>query len=122
MKKSLDPGIFLIKKENLRLKEENSKLKARVENIEKKLREAKLLDLLFPVVVASMMTVWGYSYVFFFDEFDVVKIGNEIIGFHFASNEVSPYIKKLEFAIMVAVAFILGFISFCIYRMRSSYK
>ncbi len=93
-----------------------------MENIENKLREAKLLDLLFPVVVASMMTVWGYSYVFFFDEFDVVKIGNEIIGFHFASNEVSPYIKKLEFAIMVAVASILGFISFCIYRMRSSYK
>ena len=58
MKKSLEPGLFLIKKENLRLKEENSKLKARVENIENKLREAKLFELLFPVVVASMLTVF----------------------------------------------------------------
>ena len=41
MKKSLEPGLFLIKKENLRLKEENSKLKARVENIEINLRESK---------------------------------------------------------------------------------
>lgn len=44
MKKSLEPGLFLIKKENLRLKEENSKLKARVENIEINLRESKLLS------------------------------------------------------------------------------
>ena len=64
MKKSLEPGLFLIKKENLRLKEENSKLKARVENIENKLREAKLFELLFPVVVASMLTVWGYAFLF----------------------------------------------------------
>ena len=69
MKKSLETGLFLIKKENLRLKEENSKLKARVENIENKLREAKLFELLFPVVVASMLTVWGYAFLFFFDEF-----------------------------------------------------
>ena len=61
MKKSLEPGLFLIKKENLSLKEENSKLKARVENIENKLSEAKLFELLFPVVVASMLTVWGYA-------------------------------------------------------------
>lgn len=47
MKKSLEPDLFLIKKENLRLKEENSKLKARVENIENKLREAKLLSFCF---------------------------------------------------------------------------
>lgn len=47
MKKSLEPGLFLIKKENLRLKEENSKVKARVENIESKLREAKLLSFCF---------------------------------------------------------------------------
>lgn len=45
MKKSLEPDLFLIKKENLRLKEENSKFKARVENIENKLREAKLFEL-----------------------------------------------------------------------------
>lgn len=64
MKKSLELGLFLIKKENLRLKEENSKLKARVENIENKLREAKLFELLFPVVVASMLTVWGLLFYF----------------------------------------------------------
>lgn len=58
MKKTLEPGVFLIKKENLRLKEENSKLKARVENIEINLREAKLFELLFPVVVASMLTAF----------------------------------------------------------------
>ena len=50
MKKSLEPGLFLIKKENLRLKEENSKHKARVENIE--------INLMFPVVVASMLNVF----------------------------------------------------------------
>lgn len=68
MKKSLEPGLFLIKKENMRLKKENSKLKARVENIENKLSEAKLFELfelLFPVVVASMLTVWGYAFLFF---------------------------------------------------------
>ena len=64
MKKSLEPGLFLIKKENLRLKEENSKFKARVENIENKLREAKLFELLFPVVVASMLTVWDMLFYF----------------------------------------------------------
>lgn len=64
MKKSLEPGLFLIKKENLRLKEENSKLKARVENIEINLRESKLFELLFPVVVASMLTVFGYAFYF----------------------------------------------------------
>ncbi len=64
MKKSLEPGLFLIKKENLRLKEENSKLKARVENIENKLRESKLFELLFPVVVASMLTVWDMLFYF----------------------------------------------------------
>lgn len=41
MKKSLEPGLFLIKKENMRLKKENSKLKARVENIENKLSEGE---------------------------------------------------------------------------------
>lgn len=64
MKKSLEPGLFLIKKENLRLKEENSKVKARVENIENKLRESKLFELLFPVVVASMLTVWDMLFYF----------------------------------------------------------
>ena len=64
MKKSLELGLFLIKKENLRLKEENSKLKARVENIENKLRESKLFELLFPVVVASMLTVWDMLFYF----------------------------------------------------------
>ena len=64
MKKSLEPGLFLIKKENLRLKEENSKLKARVENIEINLRESKLFELLFPVVVASMLTVWDMLFYF----------------------------------------------------------
>ena len=68
MKKSLEPGLFLIKKENLRLKEENSKLKARVENIEINLRESKLFELLFPVVVASMLTVCGYAFLFFFEQ------------------------------------------------------
>lgn len=64
MKKSLEPDLFLIKKENLRLKEENSKVKARVENIENKLRESKLFELLFPVVVASMLTVWDMLFYF----------------------------------------------------------
>ena len=63
MKKSLEPGLFLIKKENMRLKKENSKLKARVENIENKLSEAKLFELLFPVVVASMLTVWMEKFI-----------------------------------------------------------
>ncbi len=86
--------VFLIKKENLRLKEENSKFKARVENIENKLREAKIFELLFPVVVASMLTVWGYAFLFFFDEFVFEESRNAISDFHFASNEVSLYIKK----------------------------
>lgn len=121
MKKSLEPGLFLIKKENLRLKEENSKVKARVENIENKLREAKLFELLFPVVVASMLTVWGYAFLFFFDEFVFEESRNAISDFHFASNEVSLYIKKLEFAIIVTSVVILGFFSYCIFRKRSSY-
>lgn len=121
MKKSLEPGLFLIKKENLRLKEDNSKLKARVENIENKLREAKLFELLFPVVVASMLTVWGYAFLFFFDEFVFEESRNEISDFHFASNEVSLYIKKLEFAIIVTSVVILVFFSYCIFRKRSSY-
>lgn len=57
----------------MRLKKENSKLKARVENIENKLSEAKLFELLFPVVVASMLTVWGYAF-YFFDEFVLRKV------------------------------------------------
>lgn len=114
--------VFLIKKENLRLKEENSKFKARVENIENKLREAKIFELLFPVVVASMLTVWGYAFLFFFDEFVFEESRNAISDFHFASNEVSLYIKKLEFAIIVTPVVILVFFSYCIFRKRSSYS
>ena len=121
MKKSLEPGLFLIKKENLRLKEENSKLKARVENIEINLRESKLFELLFPVVVASMLTVFGYAFLFFFDVFVFEESRNAISDFHFASNEVSLYIKKLEFAIIVTPVVILVFFSYCIFRKRSSY-
>lgn len=121
MKKSLEPGLFLIKKENLRLKEENSKLKARVENIEINLRESKLFELLFPVVVASMLTVCGYAFLFFFDEFVFEESRNAISDFHFASNEVSLYIKKLGFAIIVTSVVILFFFSYCIFRKRSSY-
>ena len=121
MKKSLDPGIFLIKKENLRLKEENSKLKARVENIENKLREEKLFELLFPVVVASMLTVWGYAFLFFFDVFVFEESRNSVPDFHFANNVVSPNMKNIEFAIIVMTAFILGIFSYCIFRKRSSY-
>ena len=118
MKKSLEPGLFLIKKENMRLKKENSKLKA---NIENKLSEAKLFELLFPVVVASMLTVWGYAFLFFFDEFVFEESRNAISDFHFASNEVSLYIKKLEFAIIVTSVVILVFFSYCTFRKRSSY-
>ncbi len=115
MKKSLEPGLFLIKKENLRLKEENSKL------IEINLRESKLFELLFPVVVASMLTVCGYAFLFFFDEFVFEESRNAISDFHFASNEVSLYIKKLGFAIIVTSVVILVFFSYCIFRKRSSY-
>ena len=121
MKKSLETGLFLIKKENLRLKEENSKLKARVENIENKLREAKLFELLFPVVVASMLTVWGYAFLFFFDEFVFEESRNTVSDFHFANNVVSPNMKNIEFAIIVTSVVILGFFSYCIFRKRSSY-
>ena len=41
MKKSLEPGLFLIKKENLRLKEENSKLKAQKEADKAKINDLK---------------------------------------------------------------------------------
>lgn len=122
MKKSLEPGVFLIKKENLRLKEENSKLKARVENIEINLREAKLFELLFPVVVASMLTVLGYAFLFFFDVFVFEESRNTVSDFHFANNVVSPNMKNIEFAIIVMTAFILGIFSYCIFRLRCRYK
>ena len=118
MKKSLDPGIFLIKKENLRLKEENSKLKARVENIENKLREAKLLDLLFPVVVASMFTVWGYDFLFFFDDILVSKEEGELFSEQLTFTTMFLNIRGLEFSIMISTAILLSFISFYIYRTR----
>ncbi|MDD6378195.1 MAG: hypothetical protein PUG27_10445 [Succinatimonas sp.] len=86
MKKSLEPGLFLIKKENLRLKEENSKLKARVENIEINLRESKLFELLFPVVVASMLTVFGYAFLFFFDVFVFEESRNVTVNFSVLSQ------------------------------------
>ena len=122
MKKSLEPGLFLIKKENLRLKEENSKLKARVENIEINLRESKLFELLFPVVVASMLTVFGYAFLFFFDVFVFEASRNTVSDFHFANNVVSPNMKNIEFAIIVMTAFILGIFSYCIFRLRCRYK
>lgn len=124
MKKSLEPGLFLIKKENLRLKEENSKLKARVENIEINLRESKLFELLFPVVVASMLTVFGYAFLFFFffDVFVFEESRNTVSDFHFANNVVSPNMKNIEFAIIVMTAFILGIFSYCIFRLRCRYK
>lgn len=122
MKKSLEPGLFLIKKENLRLKEENSKLKARVENIEINLRESKLFELLFPVVVASMLTVFGYAFLFFFYVFVFEESRNTVSDFHFANNVVSPNMKNIEFAIIVMTAFILGIFSYCIFRLRCRYK
>ena len=124
MKKSLEPGLFLIKKENLRLKEENSKLKARVENIEINLRESKLFELLFPVVVVSMLTVFGYAFLFFFffDVFVFEESRNTVSDFHFANNVVSPNMKNIEFAIIVMTAFILGIFSYCIFRLRCRYK
>ena len=124
MKKTLEPGLFLIKKENLRLKEENSKLKARVENIEINLRESKLFELLFPVVVVSMLTVFGYAFLFFFffDVFVFEESRNTVSDFHFANNVVSPNMKNIEFAIIVMTAFILGIFSYCIFRLRCRYK
>lgn len=68
-----------------------------------------------------MLTVWGYAFLFFFDEFVFEESRNAISDFHFASNEVSLYIKKLEFAIIVTPVVILVFFSYCIFRKRSSY-
>lgn len=121
MKKSLEPSLFLIKKENMRLKKENSKLKARVENIENKLSEAKLFELLFPVVVASMLTVWGYAFLFFLMSLFLRKVEMQFPIFILRESEVSLYIKKLEFAIIVTSVVILVFFSYCIFRKRSSY-
>lgn len=122
MKKSLEPGIFLIKKENLRLKEENSKLKARVENIENKLIEAKLLDLLFPVVVASMFTVWGYSFLFFFDDILVSKEEFELSSEQLTFTTMFLNLKGLEFAIMISTSFLLAFGSYIAFRLRRNKK
>ncbi|MGN0903304.1 MAG: hypothetical protein ACI4M9_08455 [Succinivibrio sp.] len=97
IKKSLSEFIAL-RKEILRLKDENLRLKIRLEKLENENQKANKLNSAFTVFISAFIADLGYSFIFCFTEI----IGTEL--------------KGLQFSLMLISLVLLGVSSWILWR------
>lgn len=101
---------FLLKQENLRLKEENSRLKHGLED------KRALYISAFAVILAALLAVCGYTGLYFFDVFMSEHVSVEILGFQYSYTFKTFETEVQEFATFIATIFVLGLTVLALWR------